>query len=89
VRPPEIVAALVAHSEVADVHDLHVWEITSGFPALSAHVLVRPDADCHAVRRELEHTLAERFGIDHTTLQVDHAQPELIEIRPLRPHSGG
>lgn len=52
--------------------DLHVWAITSGFPALSAHVLVRPAADCHAIRRQLEQLLEERFAIDHTTLQVDH-----------------
>jgi cobalt-zinc-cadmium efflux system protein len=54
------------------VHDLHVWEIGSGFPALSAHVLVHAGDDCHAIRRELEWTLEERFGIAHTTLQVDH-----------------
>ena len=59
-----------------EVHDLHVWEIGSGFPALSAHVLVEPDADCHGLRRELEAMLHERFGLDHTTLQVDHAQPD-------------
>jgi Co/Zn/Cd efflux system component len=50
------------------------WEIGSGFPSLSAHVLVRPGDDCHAIRRELEHMLAERFQIEHTTLQVDHQQ---------------
>jgi cobalt-zinc-cadmium efflux system protein len=58
---------------VVEVHDLHVWTITSGFPALSAHVLVRPGEDCHGRRRELERLLRDEFGIDHTTLQVDHA----------------
>lgn len=58
---------------VVEVHDLHVWTITSGFPALSAHVLVRPGEDCHAKRRELERLLRDEFGIEHTTLQVDHA----------------
>ena len=58
---------------VVEVHDLHVWTITSGFPALSAHVLARPDEDCHGRRRELERLLHAEFGIDHTTLQVDHA----------------
>jgi len=72
VRPEEIAAAMAAHPSVANVHDLHVWEITSGFPALSAHVLVRPGDDCHAVRRDLEHLLDARFSIAHTTLQVDH-----------------
>ena len=66
---------------VRDVHDLHVWEITSGFPALSAHVRVEPGGDCHGIRRILERALADEFGIEHTTLQVDHAQPELIQIR--------
>ena len=64
---------------VVDVHDLHVWTITSGFPALSAHVLVRPGADCHAIRRELEVLLHERFELTHTTLQVEHA-PGLVQV---------
>ena len=64
---------------VVGVHDLHVWTITSGFPALSAHVLVRPEADCHAIRRELEVLLRERFELTHTTLQVEHA-PGLMQV---------
>jgi cobalt-zinc-cadmium efflux system protein len=60
---------------VVDVHDLHVWTITSGFPALAAHVLVQPGDDCHARRRELETLLEREYGIEHTTLQVDHARP--------------
>lgn len=59
---------------VVEIHDLHVWTITSGFPALSAHVLVRPGEDCHGRRRELERILHDEFGIEHTTLQVDHAR---------------
>ena len=67
---------------VVEVHDLHVWTITSGFPALSAHVLVRPGEDCHGRRRELERLLETEFGIEHTTLQVDHAgDTGLVEIR--------
>ena len=58
---------------VREVHDLHIWTITSGFPALSAHVLVGYDEDCHARRYELEELLAREYGIEHTTLQVDHA----------------
>jgi len=73
--PEAIGQALVAERDVVEVHDLHVWTVTSGFPALSAHVLVAPDADCHAARRRLEETLAERFGLTHTTLQVEHAEP--------------
>jgi cobalt-zinc-cadmium efflux system protein len=63
---------LVSHPHVANVHDLHIWEITSGFPALSAHVLVHPGDDCHAIRLELEELLHQRFNLRHTTLQVDH-----------------
>jgi cobalt-zinc-cadmium efflux system protein len=66
---------------VVEVHDLHVWTITSGFPALSAHVLVRPGEDCHGRRRELERLLQDEFGIAHTTLQVDHAaEGGLVEM---------
>jgi cobalt-zinc-cadmium efflux system protein len=72
-------AALRGADGVVDVHDLHVWTITSGFPALSAHVLVEPRADCHAIRRQLELVLRERFALTHTTLQVEHA-PGLLEI---------
>ena len=72
------------HPGVTDVHDLHVWEIGSGFPALSAHVLVARDEDCHRIRRELEALLHERFHLDHTTLQVEHTSERLHAIRPLR-----
>ena len=73
--PEAIGQALVAEQDVVEVHDLHVWTVTSGFPALSAHVLVTPGADCHAARRRLESMLSERFGLTHTTLQVEHAEP--------------
>ena len=74
----EIGRALAAHPHVESVHDLHIWEVSSDLPALSAHVLVHPGDDCHAIRRELERILDERFAITHTTLQVDHAQPERL-----------
>jgi cobalt-zinc-cadmium efflux system protein len=84
--PDAIGRALVAESCVTEVHDLHVWEISSGFPALTAHVLVSPDCDCHATRRRLADVLEERFGIDHTTLQVDHAHvPQALQIASRRP----
>ena len=76
----EVARAMTSHPGVREVHDLHVWTITSGFPALSAHVLVDAGADCHAARGELELLLRERFGLEHTTLQVEHA-PGLLEIR--------
>jgi len=79
----EIGRALAAQPGVREVHDLHVWEVTSGFPALAAHVMVPSGADCHAVRRELQEVLRDRFDITHTTLQVDHEpRNELMEIEP-------
>lgn len=77
----EIRRAIADHPQVSSLHDLHVWEVGSGFPALSAHVLVAPGEDCHGIRRALEQMLDERFEIEHTTLQVDHAQPELLQIQ--------
>jgi cobalt-zinc-cadmium efflux system protein len=71
----ELAARLTRVPGVVDVHDLHVWTITSGFPALAAHVLVQPGDDCHARRREIETLLEREYGIEHTTLQVDHARP--------------
>jgi cobalt-zinc-cadmium efflux system protein len=71
----ELAARLTRVPGVVDVHDLHVWTITSGFTALAAHVLVQPGNDCHARRRELETLLEREYGIEHTTLQVDHARP--------------
>jgi cobalt-zinc-cadmium efflux system protein len=80
--PEQVGAALVAQPGVVEVHDLHVWEVGSGFPALSAHVLVGADSDCHLARRAMEAMLHERFGLDHTTLQVDHSASQLLEIAP-------
>jgi cobalt-zinc-cadmium efflux system protein len=72
IDPDEVARALAGDPDVAGVHDLHVWTVTSGFPALAAHVLVSPDSDCHGARRRLQRLLEERFGLDHVTLQVDH-----------------
>jgi cobalt-zinc-cadmium efflux system protein len=78
----EVARAIVEVDGVSSVHDLHVWRITSGFDALSAHVLVGQGEDCHARRRDVERMISERFGITHTTLQVDHdAADALIELR--------
>jgi len=76
----EIGTAMASHTGVVEVHDLHVWEVTAEFPTLSAHVLVEPGADCHGIRRELEALLRDRFGLAHTTLQVDHASARLVQI---------
>jgi len=71
--PAAVGAAMAARPHVTEVHDLHIWEITSGMPAASAHVLVAPGEDCHAVRVDLEAYLSREYGITHATLQVDHA----------------
>jgi cobalt-zinc-cadmium efflux system protein len=84
-----VARALEEHPLVVNVHDFHLWEITSGMPALSAHVLVRPGEDCHAVRRQLEQVLNRRFEIAHTTLQVEHVStPERGRLLNVRPWSG-
>jgi cobalt-zinc-cadmium efflux system protein len=84
--PTRIGNVLAQQPGVVQVHDLHVWEVTSGFPALSAHVVVRAGEDCHELRRTLQRVLEERFDLHHTTLQVDHeaaAQPPIqIELTP-------
>jgi cobalt-zinc-cadmium efflux system protein len=78
--PAAIGRRMAGEPGVSEVHDLHIWEVTSGFPALSAHVLVGRDTDCHDVRRELERMLHDEFAIEHTTLQVEHEGAELLEI---------
>lgn len=78
---PEDVGWAMAHGEdVREVHDLHLWELAPGVPILTAHILVAPGADCHAIRRALELTLRQRFEITHTTLQVDHVSNPVLSI---------
>jgi cobalt-zinc-cadmium efflux system protein len=76
VHPDAVGAQLAAMATVVQVHDLHIWQITSGQPALSAHILVDPGADCHRARGAAERLLRGEHHIDHTTLQVDHATPD-------------
>jgi cobalt-zinc-cadmium efflux system protein len=82
--PQQIGNALAAQPGVVEVHDLHVWEVTSGFAALSAHVVVRAGDDCHELRRSLQRLLDERFHVQHTTLQVDH-EPTPLQIEMPAP----
>jgi cobalt-zinc-cadmium efflux system protein len=82
--PGEIGRTLAAQDHVVDVHDLHVWEVTSGMPSLSAHVTVGAGCDTQVHRRKLAELLNERFGIDHTTLQVEARHEGPLEIEPLR-----
>jgi cobalt-zinc-cadmium efflux system protein len=87
VDPDQIGNAMAGFPGVAEVHDLHVWEVTSGFPALSAHVLVGQRSDCHEIAHRLKALLHDRFKIEHTTLQVEHAAPELLSIQPADPEA--
>jgi cobalt-zinc-cadmium efflux system protein len=87
--PERIGRALVREPGVVEVHDLHVWEVTSGFPALSAHVLVGRENDCHAARRILEQMLQDQFDLHHTTLQVDHQGSDLLDIEIPEQHGAG
>jgi cobalt-zinc-cadmium efflux system protein len=82
---PNDVGHAMAHAQhVSEVHDLHLWELAPGRPILTAHVLVAPKADCHAVRRALEQMLRERFKIDHTTLQVEHTREQVVYVTRRR-----
>jgi cobalt-zinc-cadmium efflux system protein len=84
IKAEEVGEKMVSVRGVEEVHDLHVWMITSGFPALAAHVLVGREEDCHERRRELEKVIYREFGIEHTTLQVDHAGDHEAEGPRLR-----
>jgi len=78
-EPRDVEEAILAVPHVAGVHDLHVWTVGSGFPSISAHVLVEQGADCHAIRLELATLLRERFELGHSTLQVEHAPTQVRE----------
>jgi cobalt-zinc-cadmium efflux system protein len=79
--PQQIGRTLAAAEGVVEVHDLHVWEVTSGMPAISAHIIVGSDADCHQARWNAARLLADRFGVEHSTLQVEHEPgDELLQI---------
>jgi cobalt-zinc-cadmium efflux system protein len=69
---------------VAKVHDLHIWTVGSGFPAMSAHVDLRPGADPEQVRRAVHRLLHQQYAIGHTTIQTESAPPLLqLESPPL------
>jgi len=81
IQPEAVRQAALGEADVVSVHDLHVWTLTSGFPIVSAHVLVAAGADCHAIRERLEQMLGERFGLEHSTLQVEHERGP-VQIGP-------
>ncbi|MEZ0111521.1 cobalt-zinc-cadmium efflux system protein [Catenulispora sp. EB89] len=91
VDPDAVGDQMAAVEQVIEVHDLHIWEITSGQAALSAHVLVVPGGDCHNVRRVLQQQLQDAHGISHATLQVDHlgdVEGDVLQIAHSVPANG-
>ena len=83
----EVGAAMCTVEGVSGVHELHVWTVTSGFEALAAHVVTPAGADRDRARRELELVLRDRFGIEHTTLQMEESGDEdaLLQVELQRP----
>jgi cobalt-zinc-cadmium efflux system protein len=78
----EIGLALAEAPGVLRVHDLHVWTLTSGREAMSAHVVVDAGAASDRILQALHLLLHARFGIDHTTIQVETDSPSLLQITP-------
>ena len=85
IDPDTLGASLAERPGVDEIHDLHVWQITSGMPAVSAHVVVDAQFDCHSVQHDLERVLHDEHHIDHTTLQVVHRSDSLLHIEG-KPH---
>lgn len=83
----ELARSMCQVGRVRAVHDLHVWTVTSGFVALAAHVVADAGSDRDRARRELEYLLRERYGIEHTTLQMEEEADEaaLLQVQgPLQ-----
>jgi cobalt-zinc-cadmium efflux system protein len=85
IDPDAVGRAIAEQPGVVEAHDLHIWSVDDRVPALSAHVTCARDSDCHRIRMELERMLQERFGLEHTTLQVDHVpRAGLVSLRSWR-----
>ena len=59
-------------AEIIDVHHVHVWSLTVQQPLLTAHIRVTENADYNAVLQGIKRVLADRFGIDHATVQIEY-----------------
>jgi len=86
--PERIGLRMAEQPGVAEVHDLHVWEVTSEFPSLAAHVTVERETDCHRARLELAQLLEREFDIHHSTLQVEHQPERIVQIEPPERRNG-
>ena len=71
---PEVQRAIAAAPGVAEVHDLHIWSLTSGIAAVSGHVRVDDEANPQRVLTNLGTMLREQFGLSHVTLQVETSE---------------
>jgi len=83
-----IARAIGSVAGVREVHELHVWSVTAGFEALAAHVVVARGQDRDRARREVEFVLRDRYGIEHTTLQMEEEADDdaLLQVQ-TRPRS--
>jgi cobalt-zinc-cadmium efflux system protein len=86
VDPDEVGREIAAMAAVDEVHDLHIWVITSGQAALSAHLIVAEGADCHAIRQEVGRWLGTTHNITHSVLQVDHCSDVPDAVHCDDPH---
>jgi cobalt-zinc-cadmium efflux system protein len=77
--PARIGRSMASVAGVREVHDLHVWDLGAGEPALSAHLVIEASHDCHEVAHDVRQMLAEAHRISHATLQADHQHAD----RPL------
>jgi len=89
IDPLEVTRALQGHPGVAQIHDLHVWSISSGLYALSVHVVISDSRDRDCLTWELEDLLARRFGLEHTTIQLEGPGYHNPRVCPLSPQDGG
>lgn len=74
IDPAQVTSVLLGIEGVQEVHDLHIWTITSGLDSLSCHIVIRDGADGQLVLQTAIHEIAEQFGIEHTTIQIECPQ---------------
>jgi cobalt-zinc-cadmium efflux system protein len=93
--PPGVDVEAIARSVgevpgVCEVHELHVWSVTAGFETLAAHVVVWSGTDRDRARREVEFVLRDRYGIEHTTLQMEEQADDdaLLQVDTGSPEGG-
>ncbi len=77
----EVEETLLAIRGVKDLHDLHIWTITSGLDSLSCHLIIEDDQDCQVVLQEAIRRIEERFRIQHTTIQIEKSQLQHAHLR--------